>query len=322
MSKGRQVVRQWKVLRVLEAARSGLTAEDIVEGLDERCVVRTVYRDLEQLEAAGFPIVNEQGRWRLQRVGSSWSLPVQPTDLLGLLVASQLLGTQPNSPFFQPVDSLRSKLMALLTPEARAWVGMLQRHVVAEEPGPSRSVVSHEVYDTLHFGIEQDEVLRIAYRKPGEAAREREIEPYMWWWNGGRQYVVARCVEDGMFKTFAVQRIESAVSAETSFERDPTFDPTRFTRLGFGVFHGEVHDVVVWFDASVAHLFDERTFHHSQRVEPAAGGVHVSFRAAGLPEIASWIAGFGGKARPVRPSGLVNAVRRIHQEGLVLPIGS
>jgi predicted DNA-binding transcriptional regulator YafY len=38
--------------------------------------------------------------------------------------------------------------------------------------------------------------------------------------------------------------------------------------------------------------------------------------AAGLPEIAAWVAGFGGEARVVAPKELVQAVKALHRRGL------
>jgi predicted DNA-binding transcriptional regulator YafY len=68
MARNRQVIRQWQVVRAIEG-RKGAT---LVE-LAEQCNVttRTIRRDLEALEEAGFPLVDEPGtdetrrRWRV-----------------------------------------------------------------------------------------------------------------------------------------------------------------------------------------------------------------------------------------------------------------
>ena len=70
MARNDQVTRQWHLLRLLESSR-GVTLDEIVSRLpaDYPRHGRTVRRDLEALEAAGFPILNEriEGRirWRL-----------------------------------------------------------------------------------------------------------------------------------------------------------------------------------------------------------------------------------------------------------------
>ena len=61
------VVRQWQVLRSLEERRQ--TLDELANELN--VVTRTIRRDLEALEAAGFPILSERSeqdgrvRWRL-----------------------------------------------------------------------------------------------------------------------------------------------------------------------------------------------------------------------------------------------------------------
>jgi predicted DNA-binding transcriptional regulator YafY len=81
--------------------------------------------------------------------------------------------------------------------------------------------------------------------------------------------------------------------------------------------HGEVEAVAVEFTGAVAHLVRERRFHHTQRLTDLdGGGVRLEMQVAGLPEVAAWVAGFGGAARPLAPPALVEAVRRLHEEGL------
>jgi proteasome accessory factor B len=101
------------------------------------------------------------------------------------------------------------------------------------------------------------------------------------------------------------------------FDRDPNFDPVRFTELGFGALHGPAFEIVIEFDASVAHLARERRWHATQQIEAMSDGrVRLTMTAAGLPEVAAWIASFGGKVTAVAPEGLIGAVRALHEGGI------
>ena len=56
--RGDQLARQWRVIRAIEASTSGLTVAEIAER--EETGIRTIYRDLEALQAAGFPLYTEK----------------------------------------------------------------------------------------------------------------------------------------------------------------------------------------------------------------------------------------------------------------------
>lgn len=58
MARGDQLARQWIIFQQLMKARYGKTVNDLAADLD--CHPRTVYRDLDALQAAGFPIYNEK----------------------------------------------------------------------------------------------------------------------------------------------------------------------------------------------------------------------------------------------------------------------
>ena len=54
--RGDQLARQWRVIRAIEASPGGLTVAEIAER--EETGIRRIYRDLEPLQAGGFPYKN------------------------------------------------------------------------------------------------------------------------------------------------------------------------------------------------------------------------------------------------------------------------
>lgn len=84
-ARGRQVIRQLSILQLLEASRRGLTITElhqaVTDGDGYSCSQRTIYRDIEQLQQAGFQLDENDGRWSLYRNGTSLqSWPLQPSD--------------------------------------------------------------------------------------------------------------------------------------------------------------------------------------------------------------------------------------------------
>ena len=58
MPRGDQLARQWKIIQTLITSRKGKSAAELAEDLE--CHPRTLYRDLEALQVAGFPIYTEK----------------------------------------------------------------------------------------------------------------------------------------------------------------------------------------------------------------------------------------------------------------------
>ena len=58
MARGDQLGRQWKIIRSLIASTQGKSVQDLASELS--CHARTVYRDLEALQVAGFPVYTER----------------------------------------------------------------------------------------------------------------------------------------------------------------------------------------------------------------------------------------------------------------------
>ena len=69
MPRGNQVIRQWRLLQLVSRP-AGLTIADAARELD--CSGRTVWRDLADLQTAGFPIYDDrsngsrEGVWRVE----------------------------------------------------------------------------------------------------------------------------------------------------------------------------------------------------------------------------------------------------------------
>src|SRR5690606_23300303 len=85
-ARGRQVIRQLTLLRALENARRGLSVGELHALVGEECVQRTIYRDIEQLQAAGFPLEEEKGRWRVMVPSEFKATPLEASEVFTLLL--------------------------------------------------------------------------------------------------------------------------------------------------------------------------------------------------------------------------------------------
>lgn len=315
-----QIVRQWRILSALEASRQGLTASDLYAVVEEECDPRTIYRDLLALESAGFPLQRDEatGRWRvLEPREGGWVVPLDPTELIALAMSESLLESTEVSLLLEPLRALRAKLLAMMTPNGRTYFEELRTSSIATLKAPTLYTFKTEVLATIQEAIQEREVIRIHHQKPSDTAPKiRDVEPYATWFTEGGFYVIAYCRSVLDYRHFALQRILQVERLDLSFDPSPLFDAAAYSRKGFGAYHGAIHRVSLRFSSDMAFLARERRFHHTQRVVPGPdGAMDLTMEAAGLPEIASWVAGFGGRVIPLSPPELVELVREIHRVG-------
>jgi predicted DNA-binding transcriptional regulator YafY len=318
--RGRQVIRVLKLRSAITLAPGGLTVPELLRAIGEPCSRRTLYRDLEHLQAIGYPLRSEEGKWRVddrQRRGSPNDLPFEADELLALALAEQLLAPLGGSWLASPLASVRAKVAAALPPVVRAFCEELASTEVATLFATGHYSQHSGTLSAIDEAIQKQHVLALEYAAPGKPTQRRIVEPYAIWFAAGRVYLVAHCREAEALRTFAVARMLAAAVLDEPFDPPADFDVEAYVTRGFGVWHGPVCDVVLDFSPEVAHLPSERRFHHSQTFEPLPGGaVRLRMTAAGLPEMAAWIAGFGGRVRARQPTELGEAVRRIHREAL------
>src|SRR5262245_64812305 len=115
--RGNQLARQWQLIQRLARSRYGLGLDALADELG--CVRRTVYRDLDALMLAGFPVVSEKrdGRvfYRFLDTFRLGDVPFTPDDILALACGADRLRVA-DAPAFP--DPLRSALATIAASHA------------------------------------------------------------------------------------------------------------------------------------------------------------------------------------------------------------
>lgn len=312
--RGRQVTRALLILKALENSRRGLTVQELLSELQLDCGERTVYRDLEHLQKAGFSLIVEEHRYRLSG-NALCSTAISQSHVLALLVAQQFLSPWKDQELGQSLASFIEPLSASLTPVGRQWVQWMSSHIEVSPP-QTLNLQNRSFLDLIQEAISVEQSLDLLYSSAGKEPRLRKVDPHKIWFYGTRVYLVAYCHQAAELRTFALQRILDARLLEETFERRPESELENYTTRGFGVFHGEVHPVRVRFHPEIAHLCAENIWHPTQELHPREdGSVDVSMTVSGLPEIAAWVGSFGGALQALEPPELVELVKKLHKKG-------
>jgi len=121
MARVDQLGRQWKIIQTLITSKNGKSAADLAQGLD--CNARTVYRDLEALQVAGFPIYTERvdgkNLWSLlDTVKHQMPVPFTLTELMALYFSRVILKVFKDTAFYESLESLLQKVRTTLPLES------------------------------------------------------------------------------------------------------------------------------------------------------------------------------------------------------------
>src|SRR5207247_10134111 len=159
------VIRQWTILREIENARAaGVTIDELASLCD--VTTRTIRRDLQALEEAGFPLYddrsNDDGKTRWRVNGQSFkglSAGLTVSELCALYFSRTLLESLSGTPFRHEVESAFEKLSSVRTPHMRQFLDQLPR-VLSTKADPRRpsiddarqpQIVARALEATLHL---------------------------------------------------------------------------------------------------------------------------------------------------------------------------
>lgn len=310
----RQLPRQWQILQRLENNHFGLSAAEIARSI--QCEVRTIYRDLEALQEAGFAMVTEQrgkeSRWKLYSPRKDMpTLPMTEDELCALYLSRSLMQPLEGTQYYDSICSAFSKIRSMLKPGVLENLESFESNVKVRYGRDTRMERVSPWVNELHFAIEDSERVKLTYRSPNqEKATVRKVDPYqVWFHEGERVYLTGFCHLRGELRTFNLARIEAMTALSETFESDPEFDLDTHLAQSFGIMTGEVYDVAIRFEATSRYLVEEQEWHPSQILEEQEdGSVVVRFSASGLPEIKRWVLGFGSQATVLEPAPLREAV--------------
>ncbi len=125
--RGDQLARQWQLIQRLARSRVGVGLGELADELG--CVRRTIYRDLDALMYAGFPVVSERRGGHVYysfldsfRLGD---VPFTPDEILALAFGEDLLRTLEGTVFHDSIQSAFAKIRAGLGPELTSYLARL-----------------------------------------------------------------------------------------------------------------------------------------------------------------------------------------------------
>jgi predicted DNA-binding transcriptional regulator YafY len=228
---------------MLLQARGRLTAQDLADELEVS--VRTIYRDIDALSAAGVPVYCERGPG-----GGCELLDRYRTTLTGLTqdeVRALLMLTIP-APFIdlgisQDLRAALFKMAASLPAARRLDEERIRQRFYLDSVGWSSTGEPVPHLKTIQEAVWQDLRLRITYRLPFETHAEWVVEPYGLVAKAGAWYLV--CARHGYVRTHRVSLVVDAYATGETFQRPPDFCLAQYWRAWCDEYEGNRPDYPV-----------------------------------------------------------------------------
>jgi predicted DNA-binding transcriptional regulator YafY len=210
----RRADRLFLLVNALRGRRAAVPAHVLAESLGVS--LRTVYRDVADLQVSGVPIEGEAGVGYVLRKGADIPpLMFNADELEALVVGTRFVRAFGGARLGASAKAALLKIEAVLPPELHARSE--RSRIFAPEVA---RLESSGLIDRLHAAIEARNVLRLGYRDSDGQTSTREIEPLCLAFWGGSWTIGAWCRLRADFRSFRPDRIDEIAETGEVFADD------------------------------------------------------------------------------------------------------
>ena len=317
-SKRDRLARFYRVLRYLSAHPDGATVDSVAGFV--AMSRRTVYRDLRALEGEiGIPLWSEGGRWGI--VEGAFLPPLRLTldEAVAFFFAARL--TAQFADRYDPDTGAAFQKLAEILPPVVARHLERTIDVLASRPPDERLTRNLRL---LSRAWVERRVVELTYDaatySPGRPPRRSRVHPYLIEASATTRalYLIGFDESRGAVRTFKLQRIlELSLEPDAdAFEPpDPAVVQEGLDRSWGVITDQEEVEVELRFDAAIAPLVTETTWHPTERVtREADGSVLWRARVPGTLEIRRWILQWGAQVEVLAPPELRDEVAETYRK--------
>lgn len=324
MARGDQLAKQWRIIQTLISAHGGRSAAELAKDLG--CNPRTLYRDLEALQVAGFPMYTErvEGKnlWSLlDVVKHQIPIPFTLTELMALYFYRDMVKVFRGTVFYDALESLFAKVKTTLPTQSLSFLGALEHTLkMAIKPYKEYSRFREIINQANDAALRKKSVEMIYFTMSRKKRSHRVVDPYRVLFYNGTFYLIGLCHTRDEVRTFALDRISMLRVTNRDFSLPGDFNLEDFLLPSFGIMRGKPQTVRVRFDQEVAGYIREKVWHESQQLYPEEDGSLVLEMTVPVnEEVKSWVMSWGAKAEVLEPGALREDIREEARAMLATP---
>jgi predicted DNA-binding transcriptional regulator YafY len=225
------------ILTTLQA-KGQVTAPELAESCEVS--VRTIYRDIDALAAAGIPVYAERGAEGGFRLLDGYRVRLNglsPTETDALFMAG-LPGPAAALGLDSAMSAAQTKLVAALPPSLRANAGRMPARFHLDAPGWFGEAEEPQHLRAIADALFADRLIDIRYQS-WRAEKRRRVAPLGLVLKGGSWYLAGQ-VERSV-RTYRVARILDCTVTEETFARPADFDLAAHWRAATERLEAELH---------------------------------------------------------------------------------
>jgi proteasome accessory factor B len=274
---------------------------------------KTIHRDIEFMrDRLNLPLEfnhTHNGFAYTGEVNSFPTMQITEGEIFALVVAEKALQQYRGTSFEKPLLSAIKKMEQALPDTISLNLADIEQTIsfrTRAEP-----ILDLKTFDVLARAVSQRQQLELQYRKPGQKAEARIVDPYHLANINGEWFLFAFDQARKDIRTFAPARIQSVHPTGKTFDRTQKFSLEQRLRDSFGVHSGEGEfEVVLRFNPRAADYIREKKWHPSQTLRDLKdGGAELKMKLSSLAEVQRWVLSWGGDAAVVKPAELAESVR-------------
>ncbi|HSV27335.1 MAG TPA: transcriptional regulator [Sedimentisphaerales bacterium] len=324
MARGDQLVRQWELLKVLQANRFGIGIDELVAKMN--CTRRTVERDLAVLRKVSFPIECEErdfGKkfWKL-KTGfiQSDNMLLDLPAVVSLHLAGQLLSPLAGTQLGDGIRELQEKIKKALPQKASNHFRDLADTLYVRMPIMEDASAHQKELEIIQRAITEKRTVMVSYKPRYKGGlQEIEFHPYGVVVYGVSIYVIGYSVYAKDTRLLKLTRLDGVQLTDKKFVRPDDFSLENCFGYSFGVISGQHKKTTVRcrFTGWAATHIREIKWHKTQTIEEDTGDeLLVSFLLDSTVEFIRWITGFGSMAWVVEPKSVRDGMAQRLREAL------
>jgi len=310
MARNRELIRQWTLLQQV-ATRRDWTVSKLATHLNVS--TRTIRRDLNALETAGFPLYSDgdgEKYWRLDARALLDALPrngLTVPEVCALYSSRALVMAIAGAQVLDDLQSALAKIEAALPPAMKRFLDRLPAVITAKPAiARRRGADQHEVTTRLFQAATSQHVVTMRYHSnSSNGEKDYVVHPYRLVYTQNALYLQAFVPVYQELRTFLIDRIRRLSVEQKTFERVAELSSTPFGK-SMGAYSGPPVRVKLRFAAAVAEVIKDRVWHESQTLKDRTdGAVDMTLHVCDDYTLRQWILGFGRLVCVVAPASLV-----------------